>query len=274
MGRHAGRPWLPDPIIKEHFKDIARRDKWSRTLITLDGRLKVELIVLKLTGKARELYGKYAVVYDERVIPGYQYGRDVVGLIFYLRHKYRMSYDEIIDHLKQFNINIDKSRVSRLLRLGEVAFMKKSLEKTLEELKRRGNAILVIDGAQPEKGQPAVWFALEVTTGKPLLVRVLDSQDTDSIVRFLKEVRGILDDVKVKAVVSDGQREIREAVKKVFPEAEHQLCQFHYLKNVARRIIELDRKLAKNLRREVRRLKEFRDGRKLASRGFKKRSLS
>lgn len=59
-----------------------------------------------------------------------------------------------------------------------------------------------------------------------LLARPLLSSTGGDLVVLLREVQSQLT-VPVRAIISDGQETIREAVSCVFPDVAHQLCQFH-----------------------------------------------
>ena len=59
----------------------------------------------------------------------------------------------------------------------------------------------------------------------------------------------------MKAVISDGQRSIRLAVKQEFPGVPHQLCHFHFLRNITKPIADLDRALKVDLKKKVRGIK-------------------
>jgi transposase-like protein len=73
-----------------------------------------------------------------------------------------------------------------------------------------------------------------------LLARPLLSSTGGDLVALLREVQKQLT-VPVRAIISDGQETIREAVSFVFPDLPHQLCQFHYLRDAAQPIFEADR---------------------------------
>src|SRR5581483_5685999 len=50
----------------------------------------------------------------------------------------------------------------------------------------------------------------------------------------------------------DGQQSIRKAVAQALPDVPHQLCQFHYLREAARPIYEVDRHAKQELKKRVR----------------------
>lgn len=62
--------------------------------------------------------------------------------------------------------------------------------------------------------------------------------------------------VPLLGVVSDKQASICLAFEEELPALPHQLCQFHYLRDVAQPVCEADRKLKKQLKQKVRGLRE------------------
>lgn len=58
--------------------------------------------------------------------------------------------------------------------------------------------------------------------------------------------------IPVLGIVSDAQRSIRKAVNLVFPETPYQLCQFHYLKDLAKPAADEDRALKTDIKKDLR----------------------
>ena len=113
----------------------------------------------------------------------------------------------------------------------------------------------MIDGVQPEKGNETLWILKDALTTETLLAKNLKSADRESIASLLREIKA--SDIPVKGVISDGQRSIRLAVKQEFPGVPHQLCHFHFLRNIARPISEMDRALKVDLKKKVRGIKSI-----------------
>jgi hypothetical protein len=69
------------------------------------------------------------------------------------------------------------------------------------------------------------------------------SSTQGDLTALLTEVKDLLKEleVPVKGVISDGEETIGSAVAFVFPNAPHQLCQFHYLKDATKPLYEADR---------------------------------
>src|SRR3972149_1942464 len=71
------------------------------------------------------------------------------------------------------------------------------------------------------------------------------------LVELLQEVKAWLP-VAVIGVSSDGPRSLRKAVARVWPQAPHQLCHFHYLREAAHPVYEADRHAKKELKKRER----------------------
>ena len=100
----------------------------------------------------------------------------------------------------------------------------------------------------------------EATLDIPVYARILQNQGIEDIASMLMDVKRILG-VPVIAVISDGQRSIAGAVRRVFPRIRHQFCQFHYLRNISMRACGADRNLAKKIRSRIRSLFHYRKSR-------------
>src|ERR687886_731674 len=93
-------------------------------------------------------------------------------------------------------------------------------------------------------------FALDVIALVGAL-RHREHRSVPEIHRALRE-RGVEIGEPIEAVLSDGQRSIRQAVARALPGVPHQLCHFHYLREAALPIYEADRHAKKELKKRVR----------------------
>jgi len=71
---------------------------------------------------------------------------------------------------------------------------------------------------------------------------------------LLEEVKQALP-VPIIAVLSDAEPALRAAVQKTLPDIPHQLCQFHYLRRVAKPISQADQSAKSELKKQVRGLR-------------------
>ena len=123
-----------------------------------------------------------------------------------------------------------------------------------EILKSHRQVIIAIDGMQPDVGNEVLWVIRECISGEMLLAKTLLSWTSEDLAQLLADVKARLTElgVPIAAVVSDGQRSIRNAVATALPEAVHGLCHFHYLQEAAKPIYEADRHAKKELKKRVR----------------------
>jgi hypothetical protein len=73
-----------------------------------------------------------------------------------------------------------------------------------------------------------------------LAFRVLDHDPTQDDVRaFLKEFKGQLDQrgLQVRGITTDGSSLYPEVLKELWPDARHQLCEFHVLKEITKAVL-------------------------------------
>ena len=81
-----------------------------------------------------------------------------------------------------------------------------------ERFKEQGQAILAIDGLQPDVGHEVLWVLRDCLSGEVLLARSLLSACEADLADLLREVQQTLDGVPLCGVISDGQHSIRKAV--------------------------------------------------------------
>ncbi|MBD2872996.1 hypothetical protein IDH41_31100, partial [Paenibacillus sp. IB182493] len=60
----------------------------------------------------------------------------------------------------------------------------------------------------------------------------------------------------IVGIVSDGQVSIRQAFESLLPDVPYQYCQYHYLKDIAKPVVDADRKLKMELKKSMRGLRD------------------
>jgi hypothetical protein len=175
-------------------------------------------------------------------LPHGEFGLDVIALVGALRFCEHRSVPEIHQALLARGMRIAERTVLNLLQRYEelVAVRLADTERLTHLLEKQGDVILAIDGLQPDGGHEVLWVIRDCLSGAILLARPLLSSTGGDLVALLREVQSQLT-VPVRAIISDGQETIREAVAFVFPDLPHQLCQFHSLRDAAQPIFEADR---------------------------------
>lgn len=238
----------------------------QRTVLTLQGPLRVQLKIARCHNRSCPLFEHpYRPETEGRLaLPQHEAGLDVIALIGGLRHRQHRSLPEIHQHLAQLGVDLcPRSTLNLLRRYDElVATSLADPERLARLLGPQRRLILALDGLQPHKGHEVLWVVRETLSGQVLLARAMLSARVQDLAGLLEEVKQAIEQLapqapQVAALLSDGQQTIRTAVAQVFPGIPHQLCQFHYLREAARPAFEADRAAKKELKKQVRGVREI-----------------
>jgi len=226
-----------------------------RTVVTLGGRLGLTLKVRRCHNAACPAFKRpFRPEAEGRIaLPQHELGLDVIAHVGTLRYAEHRSVPEIHKHLVARGLPVCERTVTNLLdRYDELLAVHLTDDARLAELLRgQQRVILAIDGLQPDVGHEVLWVFRDCISGAILLAKSLLSARQQDLAALLGQVNDSLP-VPVEGVVSDGQQSIRNAVAQALPEAAHQLCHFHYLREAARPIYEADRHAKKELKKRVR----------------------
>lgn len=189
-------------------------------------------------------------------LPHGEFGLDIVALIGFWRFREHRSVPEMHQHLQARGLAISERAVTHLLHRYEelVSLRMTDQERIKARLQEQGHVILALDGLQPDVGHEVLWVVRDCLSEEILLARPLLSSTQGDVTALLQEVKQLLKPLKVpiKGIISDGEETIRSAVAFVFPDAPHQLCQFHYLKDAIKPFYEADRHAKTLLKKQLR----------------------
>jgi Transposase, Mutator family len=231
-----------------------------RRLLTLDG-------VLALTLPIRQCRNVECIAYKHPVrpweegalaLPQAECGLDVIAFVGACRYQEHRSVPEIHRLLKERGVPLSERTVTNLLyRYEELLALRLADPGRLRALlQKQGRVVLALDGMQPDVGHEVLWVIRDLLSAEVLLARSLLSETASDVGDLLREVQQSLP-VPIVGVVSDGQHSLRHAVAQVLPGVPHQLCQFHYLREAAKPIYEADRHAKKELKKQVRGIREI-----------------
>ncbi len=230
----------------------------TRVIITLSEVVQLRLRVRRCPNEACARYHKpYRPECEGKwALPKHEFGLDVLAAIGNRRYRHYETVGEIHSYLRDQGVVISERSVSnQLARYDElVALSLQATERVQEILEQQGRVILAVDGLQPDMGHEVLWVVRECLSGEVLCARALLSSSQQDLATLLEEVKQRLP-VPVAAVVSDGQRSLRQAIATTFPDVPHGLCHFHYLREAARPIYEADRHAKKELKKQVREIR-------------------
>jgi hypothetical protein len=227
----------------------------ARTVTTLTGVYRLTLRIRRCIRPAcpwsRRAYRPEAE--GAWALPHGEFGLDVLALVGQLRVAEHRSVPEIHLRLLARGVQLAERTVGYLLERYEelVALQLADRPRLRERLRAQGQAVLALDGLQPDRGHEVLWVIRDCLSGEVLLARSLLSAAQGDLVALLREVQAALP-VPVRGVISDGQSSIQAAVQAVFPGVPHQLCQFHYLREAAKPIDAADRHAKKELKKRLR----------------------
>lgn len=187
------------------------------------------------------------------------YGMDVIAYVGKLRFEEHKTRLEIMKILNSRGITVSERHVQKLyeryavlLRAGSESYIKESFQKVTEE---HGGIILSMDGVQPEKGNETLYVIREVLSGTIVAAKNVKSSAASELMEFIKPVLDY--GFPILGFVSDGQLSIRLAFEKLSPDTPYQYCQFHYLEDISRPVVDKDRKLKKNIKKKLRGIREI-----------------
>ena len=254
MSREHPRPKAPSEIRLEPRRLWVAYHR-TRTIATLDGLVRLRLVIRRCTNPECGFYGHSHQPEEEGAfaLPQGEFGLDVIALVGALRHAEHRSVPEIHRELLGRGVGVSERTVTNLLdRYEELVRLRLwDRARLREKLAEQGRVVLALDGLQPDVGHEVLWVVRKCLSGEILLARSLLSATEESLRGLLGEVVAGLE-VPVLGVISDGQHPICRAVAGVLPGVPHQLCQFHYLREAAKEVYEADRHAKKELKKRVR----------------------
>ena len=117
--------------------------------------------------------------------------------------------------------------------------------------------ILCIDGLQPEKGHEALYVVRELTRKRVWFAEPLLSATEDEIRRLIQKAKEWAQslDVAVGLWMSDKQDAFVKAIAAEFPDVPHRYCDNHFLRDLAKPVLEADSHAKVRMRKKVRGLR-------------------
>ena len=241
-------PHCNQPLKKSHIA-------WRKNVFTLKQTIHITSYAYHCTNKTcpkpKETYRSAQA--EMISLKYYQFSIDVIAKVGHLYFKEHKTIDQIKQTLSKLHISRSEINLLYQAYLALTTVNRKQDTTFLDKIRANGGITLALDGVQPEKGNETLWILKDHQTGETLLAKNLQSADRESIASLLREIKAL--GIPIRGIISDGQRSIRLAVKQEFPAIPHQLCHFHFLRNIARPISEMDRALKVDLRKKVRGIK-------------------
>lgn len=231
---------------------------WRKYIVFLKGRYHVISVGYQCRNpKCREAKRQRLFAWQEAqalTVRGSSFALEVIVQIGYWRFWKRWTVTEIHEVLTQEH-HLPISEREGLYLIGVFLVLLRCtyplrLEAQAPYFRRHG-VFLAVDALKPEKGNTALYVVRELKFGLVLQVTVLLTADHRTLAdRVLQPVKAL--GYRIRGVVSDDEQALQWAIAQVFPEARHQTCQLHCLRDAASLIVEADRAFKKALKQAIR----------------------
>ena len=142
-------------------------------------------------------------------------------------------------------------------------------ERLADDYRDIASLVLTIDGLQPEKGHETLYVVRELRRKRVWFAEPLLSSATEEVRRVIALARQWAERLAkpVGVWMSDKQDAFVQAIGTEFPHTPHRYCQNHFLRDVAKPVLELDSQAKVKMRRKVRGLRTI-ERRVLEERAF------
>jgi hypothetical protein len=132
-----------------------------------------------------------------------------------------------------------------------------------ESLRRRYESvdeiILSVDGLQPEKGHETLYTVRELTQKRVWFAEPLISATADEVRRLIEKAKEWAESLgkPVALWLSDRQDAFVKGIAVEFPDVPHRYCRNHFLRDVAKPVLEADSHAKVRMRKKVRGLRKI-----------------
>jgi hypothetical protein len=228
---------------------------WNKYLVTMNGRSHVFSLGYTCS-RARCRHGQ--VIYrsteaEQLSLKGRSFGFDLIVQIGWWRFWDHRTLDEIAALLKAKQLPVARRHILNLI--GDFLALLRAAQPAKIETQRayfqRHGMVISIDGMEPDQGDEMLFVIREANLNLTLVAETLYSSRADLIsAHLLTPVKAL--GFRIRAVISDADRNIRRAVTTSLPGRPHQACQVHCLCDAGQPIFEADRALKTDLRRDIR----------------------
>jgi hypothetical protein len=161
--------------------------------------------------------------------------------------------------LDDYGIRLSDDAIEQYIRRYQVmlAARQQDAESLRREYAAGAQIILSIDGLQPEKGHETLYAVRELTRKRVWFAEPLLSATADEVRRLVAKARqwtGSLG-AAVGLWMSDKQEAFVTAIAAEFPDVPHRYCDNHFLRDLAKPVLEADSHAKVRMRKKVRGLR-------------------
>ena len=161
--------------------------------------------------------------------------------------------------LDSYGIKLSERSITRYTQHYQtmLAARQQDPERLRHEYEGADEIILTIDGLQPEKGHEALYVVRELTRKRVWFAEALISATEDEVRRLIAMAKQQAEALgkTVKLWISDKQDAFVKGIAAEFPGVPHRYCANHFLRDLAKPVLEADSHAKVQMRRKVRGLR-------------------
>jgi hypothetical protein len=163
--------------------------------------------------------------------------------------------------LDDHGIKLSEDAIDQYIRRYQVmlAARQQDAELLRRQYESAAEIILCIDGLQPEKGHETLYVVRELTQKRVWFAEALISATEDEVRRLIRKAKEWAQSLgtPVGLWVSDKQDAFVKGIAAEFPDVPHRYCDNHFLRDVAKPVLEADSRAKVQMRAKVRGLRKI-----------------
>jgi hypothetical protein len=195
-------------------------------------------------------------------LPKMAIGWDVFCWIGHRRYSRHWSITQIESELwDEYGIKISADSIGRYVQRYQVMLAARQEDPKVlrRQYKSVDEIILSIDGLQPEKGHETLYVVRELTQKRVWFGEALISGTADEVLPLIVKAKKWAESLnkKVALWLSDRQDAFVTGIAAEFPDVPHRYCDNHFLRDVAKPVLEADSHAKVQMRKKVRGLRKI-----------------
>jgi hypothetical protein len=195
-------------------------------------------------------------------LPKSAIGWDVLCWIGHRRCSRHWAIPQIRGELRDdYGIQLSEDSIARYIRQYQIMLAARQEDPVALRQQYEGvdQIILSIDGLQPEKGHETLYVVRELTQKRVWFAEPLISATADEVRRLIAKAKAWAEALGKKVVLwlSDRQDAFVTGIAAEFPGVAHRYCANHFLRDVAKPILEEDSHAKVQMRKKVRGLRKI-----------------
>jgi len=195
-------------------------------------------------------------------LPKMAIGWDVLCWIGHRRCSRHWAISQIRSELQdEYDIKLSEDSIARYIQRYQV--MLAARQQDFKALRRQYRSVrkifLSIDGLQPEKGHETLYVVRELTKKRIWFAEPLLSATEDGVRRLIAKAKEWAEAIGKPVVLwlSDKQDAFVKGIAAEFPAVPHRYCDNHFIRDVAKPVLEADSHAKVQMRRKVRGLRKI-----------------